>query len=338
MQRLARCDAHEGGPLRLAALAAALALAGCQQGVVEERSDAACKDGLDNDGDGLVDCADPDCRARPICATADAGREARLPDQRPDALGRAGDRGVDALALISEKEPNDGKTKTEFTPITIPVAATGAIGVADDVDLYGWNASAGDRLTAVVKSDGTLEPHLAVFGDAALSVPTAINAGAGQVMAEYYVLKSGSYFIGVRDRRNVGSSAHVGGAAFTYTLTVTALARPPLPATLGGEVKGDLAPPGTVAVFAFDATAGATLKVEVLAARLSPPSSLDSRLSLFHPGQKVWVGTNDNISLTQTDSLLEGPMPFSGSYHAIVENEGTAASDLGFVLKVSKQP
>jgi hypothetical protein len=84
MQRLARSDASVGRPLRLMALAAscALVVSGCQQGVAEERSDAACTDGVDNDGDGLVDCADPDCRARSICAPADAGREARLGDLR----------------------------------------------------------------------------------------------------------------------------------------------------------------------------------------------------------------------------------------------------------------
>jgi hypothetical protein len=262
--------------------------------------------------------------------------EARLAEAR--AADRSG--GADAkTSTVPEREPNDGTTKTEFMGITIPVVVSGAIGVPDDIDVFGWDAAAGDRLTAVVKSDGTLQPHLAIFGDSALNVPAAVSTGSGQVMAEYYVLKSGSYFIGVRDRRNVGSSsAHVGGAAYTYTLEVATLQRAPLPATVGAETKGDLAPPGTIAVLSFDAAAGDTLQLDVLAAQLTPPSAVDSRLSLFHPGQKAWLGTNDNISLQQTDSRLTGAMPFAGTYHAIVENEGTATSNLGFVLKISKQP
>jgi hypothetical protein len=260
--------------------------------------------------------------------------EARVGDSRPADRSSS----PDALSAVPEQEPNDGTTKTEFMSITIPIAVKGAIGVPDDIDVFGWNAAAGDRLTAVVKSDGTLQPHLAIFGDSALDVPAAVNTGTGQVMAEYYVLKSGSYFIGVRDRRNVGSSSHVGGSDYTYTLEVSALQRAAQPATVGAETKGDLAPPGTIAVLSFDAAAGDKLQVEVIAARLSPPSAVDSRLSLFYPAQKTWLGTNDNISLQQTDSLLSGTMPFAGTYHAIVENEGTAQSNLGFTLKISKQP
>src|SRR5262245_16318985 len=32
-----------------------------------ENTLAACTDGIDNDGDGLTDCADPDCRAFVVC-------------------------------------------------------------------------------------------------------------------------------------------------------------------------------------------------------------------------------------------------------------------------------
>ena len=37
---------------------------------VAENADQACRDQVDNDGDGLVDCADPDCLSAPTCGAA----------------------------------------------------------------------------------------------------------------------------------------------------------------------------------------------------------------------------------------------------------------------------
>ena len=342
---------------KLAALCtlSALALGACSKEVPEERSEAQCSDTVDNDGDGLVDCADPDCRALWIChrdAGVDQGGgdhdlglrlEARSPEAKLDLAGKVeghapDGHAPDGPAATPEQEPNNGGTATELNAITIPALVTGAIGVADDVDVFGWQAQAGDRVTVTLKTGGSsLQPHLAVFGAQALSVPAAVSTGAGDVMAEYYVLKSGQYYVGVRDRRNVGSSsAHVGGAGFTYTLSVAALTRAPIAASYG-ETKSDLMPPGTVGVYSFTAAAGDTVELAVLAAQLTPPTDLDSRLSLFHPAQKAYLGTNDNLSLTQTDSLLSGALPFAGTYHAIVENEGTATSNLGFTLRITKK-
>ncbi len=323
-----------------------LALVGCSESVGFERSAAECSDGKDNDGDGLVDCADPDCRAGAACAR-DASVERRADsagaDARRDLAREASPREAsapDAAAPIPEQEPNDGKTKTELQAVSVPVQVNGAIGVADDIDLFGFQAKAGDRLAVTVKSAGSLEPHLAVFGDSALGVPSSVTTGAAgaTTLAEYYVLKAGSYFVGVRDRRNVGSSSqHVGGAGFGYLLTLSPLSRAPIPAAIGAETSATLDPPGTVAVFAFTPTANDNLEVTVLAARLAPPSNVDSRLSLFHPGQGAWLGTNDNLSASQTDSLLKGAFPFAGVYHAIVENEGPwGGSNMKVTLKITK--
>ena len=37
-----------------------------------------CIDGIDNDGDGLTDCADPDCANTPPCGTAAPAMSARM--------------------------------------------------------------------------------------------------------------------------------------------------------------------------------------------------------------------------------------------------------------------
>jgi hypothetical protein len=323
-------------------------LVACSEDVPEERTVAQCSDGKDNDGDGLTDCGDPDCRALVIClpdARVDAGR-----DRGKDLLGKdrrlsettIADRAADGPLSFKEQEPNNGTTKTEFNTITVPTTISGAIGAADDIDLFSWTAAAGDRLVVTVKSvsGGALQPHLAIFGDSTLSVPAAVSAGpkTDEVMAEYYVLKPGTYFIGVRDRRNVGTtSAHVGGPTFGYTVTVLPLSRAPLPATVGGETSGTLDPPGTVAVLSFSAVKDDVLEVTILAHRLATPSNVDSRLSLFFPAQQIYLGTNDDLSVSETDSLLQGTMPFTGTYHAIVENEGQPGADLSFKLKITKK-
>lgn len=49
-----------------------------------------CRDGVDNDSDGLIDCLDPDCRAVP-CVEADAGNDATLPDAQIDGMIEACD-------------------------------------------------------------------------------------------------------------------------------------------------------------------------------------------------------------------------------------------------------
>jgi hypothetical protein len=246
---------------------------------------------------------------------------------------------ADMPAAQSEKEPNNGGTATELNAIQVPAVIKGAIGQAKDVDIFGVDAKAGDRWVVTVKTDGTLQPHLAVF-DPAQKVPTAVSKGAGDVMAEYYVLKTTQLLIAVRDQRNVGSgSQSVGGPAFTYTLSVLPLNRPPKQVQIGSLTTGTLSPPGTVRVYAFSALNNTELVLQVAAKKLSPPSDVDSRLSLFHPGQKAWLGTNDNPSLSESDSLLKGKMPFTGTYHAIVENVAdTIGSNLSFTLKISKAP
>src|SRR2546423_384686 len=50
----------------LAALAAPFGLAGCP-------APEGCNDNVDNDGDSLIDCADPDCAATVRCSTDDVG-------------------------------------------------------------------------------------------------------------------------------------------------------------------------------------------------------------------------------------------------------------------------
>ncbi len=270
---------------------------------------------------GLLDGVHPDKGKVDRGKVADKGK----PDRAPNA--------------IKEKEPNDGKTKTDFQSISSPLVIKGSIGRPDDIDLFGLSVKAGQRLKVTVASGGTMKAHLAVF-DLANKLPTAVNAGPGNgAMAEYYVLKdAATLLIGVRDRRNVGSgSQHVGGPKHTYTLTVAPLKRAPMPITIGSERKGTLAPAGIVRVFSFSAKKNDKLRLQVRARVLSPSSDMDSRLSLFCADQKTWHGTNDDAPGTKGDSLLKGSMPFTCTYHAVVENVKLNAAKLDFSLKITKE-
>jgi hypothetical protein len=245
--------------------------------------------------------------------------------------------GGDSFATVTESEPNDGKTATEFNAITVPSVISGTIGTAGDADVFSFSAQAGDRLTVQASSLDAAQLHLAVFGDAALNVPAAVNAfGNGKdAFAEYYVLKSGTYYIALRDRRNVGSNpAGVGGPTFGYTITVAPLSRAPQAITVGQSKTDQITPAGTVRVYAFSAKKDDQLELRAKAKALTPASDVDTRLSLFHPGQKAWLGTNDNPSLSETDSLLQGKMPFTGTYHVVVENVADSGSDLRVEVSV----
>lgn len=248
------------------------------------------------------------------------------------------DKAPDTTGTITEKEPNNGTTKTEFQTVSSPMIIKGAIGTADDIDLFGLKVQAGQRLVVEVTSGGTMQAHLAVF-DLADKLPAVVSAGPGPgAIAEYYALKdAATLLVGVRDRRNVGSSQHVGGAKFTYTLSILPLKRAPIPMTTGSTKSSTLAPAGTVRVFSFKANKGDNWKIRVLASQLSPPSDVDSRLSLFCVDQKSWHGTNDNASGAGGDSLIQGAMPYTCTYHAVVENVQLGAAKLGFALKITKQ-
>jgi hypothetical protein len=69
-------------PRRRAPLAAACLVAlaaGCEGRTSPGEFGAECSDGKDNDGDSLIDCADPDCRGAPVCG----GRADGAPDLGP---------------------------------------------------------------------------------------------------------------------------------------------------------------------------------------------------------------------------------------------------------------
>lgn len=323
--------------LLLIVVATCWALSSCSDDVGVERTEAQCSDQKDNDGDGAIDCLDPDCRPLQICGAPqpDAGDDLLSPDGGTDAVTDSTK--TDALAVIPEVEPNDGKTVDQLQEIDLPSLVAGAIGSANDADIFALNVIAGDRLRVEVTPTGELRPHVAVFSGAGVDIPPAVNASdSGSVLVEYYALAGGQLLVGIRDRRNVGDTpAGVGGPTLGYTLSVTRLARDPIPIVVGETKVESLAPSGTVRVFSFDAQKDDALTLQVLTESLSQPSTADARLSLFHPASQSRLGTNE--ALDSGDALLEGSMPLAGTYHAIVENVALDADDLRFSFSLAVQ-
>jgi hypothetical protein len=290
--------------------------------------------GCSDDGQPAVDMSSPGFEAGVDMNSWDhspGADHSPVPDQQP---ADAGPPDAPPLQVINETEPNNGGTKTEYNSITPPIQIKGAIGTAEDSDIFGFTASAGARYSVTVKGDGALQPHVVIF-DLDNKLPVAASNGATEALAEYYVLKAvNPLLIVVRDRRNLpaSSSQKVGGPTFTYTVTVTPLTRAPVQVSLGSQQTSTLAPQGTVRVFAFTAAKDADLDLEAL---VTAPADVDARLSLFHVGNKSWHGTNETPS--QLDAKLLGKMPISGTYHAIVENVADYPTKLDFVFKITKK-
>ena len=86
------------------------------------------------------------------------------------------------------------------------------------------------------------------------------------------------------------------------------------------------------------------VKIVVNAQRKMPASALDSRLSLFNDTSKTNVLTNADASGSTTDSEITGPLPASGTYFVILENEAAmtyaagSIPDLSFAIDFSIIP
>lgn len=226
----------------------------------------------------------------------------------------------------------------------------GAIDPADDIDIFTVPLAAGDFWSwQIVSAGSTYVPQFTIFDTSAASLnPTQLVAGASaseDVHLDHFVLGAGSFVAAVRDARNVpsASSTHVGGPTVTYRLVATKVAPNPTMVTLPSTVSGALKYVSNVALYSFAGTAGTKVKLVVNAARKVPSSLLDSRLSLFNDTTKTNVLTNDDAPAT-TDSEISGPLPTTGTYYVILENEAamtySAASipDLSYEIVLSIIP
>jgi hypothetical protein len=248
------------------------------------------------------------------------------------------DSGTDAgsTKVQEEAEPNDGKTVADVGTMTVPGQMTGTLSPADDVDIFSISVNAGELWDwSLTPASGDLAPHLTVFDTASdTKNPTRLVAGsAGKPSAlTHFVLQSGSFVAAVRDTRNVPKGTGKGGATFGYTLEAKKLALAPTSATLPGTKTGKLGGLGALDLYTFDGKAGTGFDIVLRAARKTPASTLDSRMSLFDKTAGQVLITNDDAAGT-SDSQVGGTLPSTGAYIVVVESEGTNASDLSYELE-----
>jgi hypothetical protein len=247
----------------------------------------------------------------------------------------SGDQGPTTPAQ-AEKEPNDGTTPSEVNAFTIPGSITGAIDPKGDNDIFSITLKPGELWEWTLTPDGAdLAPHLTVFDTGGKSPNVLTTAPAGTAASlTHFVLADGTWTAAVRDARNVGGSATEGGPSFKYTLKATK--KTPAPKTIASPSKttGKLASLYSIDLYTFVLASDTALDVMIHAAQKTPASTLDSRLSLFETSANTWVGTNDDVGPSNTDSKLGGTLP-AGTYVAIVENEGTNDADLSYEIEIA---
>jgi hypothetical protein len=251
-----------------------------------------------------------------------------------DAAGTPPEDAQAPLPEADEVEPNDGTTATEIGAMTVPGIMNGKIDPANDVDIFAVTIAPGDYYEWTLSPVGeALAPHLTVFDTAPGNEnPTRLgSAPAGQpVVVQHLVLHAGSFVAAVRDARNVPSATGQGGPGHGYRLTAEKKARAPVAVTLPSTRSGTLASLSAIDLYAFTLSQTTGLDVVVRAARKAPPSTLDSRLSLFDVNGKKGIGTNDDIQ-NSTDSQLGGELP-PGTYVVVLESEGTNPADLSYEI------
>jgi hypothetical protein len=239
------------------------------------------------------------------------------------------------LTKQTEKEPNNGASATEVNAMTLPGEMTGAIDPANDVDIFSLTLAPGELYEwTLTPTSADLAPHLTVFDTAPSNLnPTRLVAGTvgAPSKLEHFVLRTGSFVAAVRDARNVPTAAGKGGPTYGYALVGRKKTPNLVSVSFPSTKTATLGSLSSLDLYTFNGTAGAGFDVVLKAARKTPPSTLDSRISLFDLTTKQTLITNDDAPGT-TDSQIGGTFPTTGAYVLVVENEGTNPADLSYQL------
>ncbi len=117
---------------------------------------------------------------------------------------------VDLFAATAENEPNDSPRAGQL--VNLPVTLSGALNKPGDVDLYRFEAKAGQEIGVQVIASGPTKPEpILTLKDA----DGQILAQSGDGILGHRIEKAGIYAIGIRDREYRGEAAmayrlHVG--------------------------------------------------------------------------------------------------------------------------------
>ena len=287
-----------------------------------------------------VACSDSSSTA----AADDAGASTDAPSTSPKdsstdtAIEEAGTV-VETPTIATEVEPNDGKVATQIGTMALPGTMNGVIDPVNDTDIFAIKLSPGDFWDwTATPTSADLAPHVIVFDTAGGLNPNVVGfAGAGQpAKLQHFVLRTGTFVVGMRDARNVGADGGKGGPTYGYALTAKRGTAQPVSVTFPSTKTGKLASVGSVDLYTFTGTGGKGWDIVINAQRKAQPSTLDSRLSLFDLTAKKAIITNDNAAST-TDSQIGSPDPAPSTYMVIVENEGKDGTDLSYEIQFTQR-
>ena len=279
--------------------------------------------------------SDPDGSAAPPATGTDASNDTSAPSK---------DAGKDVEEVSSEAtevEPNGGTPATAVGTMVLPGKMNGKIDPTNDSDIFSIQLAPGDfwEWTATPTS-ADLAPHVTVFDtDPAGLNPIVVGlAGAGSpATLQHFVLRTGSFVVAMRDARNVGAAGNKGGPTYGYGLVAKRKTPQPVAVTFPATKTGKLASLGSVDLYTFTGTSGKGFDIVIRAEQKAPPSTLDSRLSLYDLTANKAIITNDNGAGT-TDSKVGSPDSFPSTYMVIVENEGKDATDLSYEIELKLRP
>ena len=250
--------------------------------------------------------------------------------------GDAGKDGGGPSSEATEVEPNGGTPATAVGTMVLPGKMNGTIDPVGDTDIFSIKLAPGDfwEWTAT-PTTGDLAPHVIVFDTTAGSLnPSVVGLAAAGAPAtlQHFVLRTGTFVVGMRDARNVGAAGGKGGPTYGYGLVAKRTTPQPIAVTFPATKTGKLASLGSVALYTFTGTNGKGFDIIVRAEQKVPSSTLDSRLSLFDLTAKKAIITNDNAAGT-TDSKVGSADAAPSTYMVIVENEGKDDADLSYEIE-----
>ncbi len=255
-----------------------------------------------------------------------------------------------APARVNESEPNN--TFAQAQAIVPDVLIVGRLDPAGDVDFFSFTADAGQRLTVDINARSLTPPSEA---DTVVTLfdsngqPLAENDDAGGSLDSFLTFeipRSGRYFVRVRNFSPKGGPSY----AYEALITLTGAAPPPPGIVMESEpnnsltqanaialpaiVSGTINPAGDVDFFAFEARRGQQLVIDLDARSLTPPSPLDTVVTLFDSrGQQL--AENDDAE-GSTDSLLRFTIPTDGRYFFRVRSfDGKGGPDYAYRATVT---
>ncbi len=231
--------------------------------------------------------------------------------------------------LIGEIEPNN--SISQANPITPPVTVVATLDPVGDADFFRFTGIQGQQLmltlTAQSLSPGTgIDTVVTLYLSTGQQIAENDDGEPGTLDSRLVVTlpATAQYVFRVRDFNGRG------GRAFAYHAQVVLRGdQPPSPSSVEAEpnnslgqanaispnstIRGMLNPAGDVDFFAFSATAGQRLRIDVDAQTLAPPSAADTVVELF-TDSGIKVAENDDEGPGQLDSLLEMTLTETGRF------------------------